>query len=67
VLIGSRAVFDDIVGGRTNAMASLLRGALAVDGDPELLVLTQRLFPGPSADSSGSSGSDSVTEGRRSS
>ncbi len=25
-------------------MASLLRGALTVEGDPELLVLAQRLF-----------------------
>jgi hypothetical protein len=25
----------------------MLRGALTVEGDAELLVLTQRLFPGP--------------------
>ena len=40
----SRAEFDDLVCGRTNTMASLLRGALTVAGDPELLVLAQRLF-----------------------
>jgi hypothetical protein len=28
-------------------MVALLLGVLAIDGDPELLVLTQRLFPGP--------------------
>ena len=41
------AVFDDIVSGRVNAMAAMLRGTLEVEGDPELLVLVQRLFPGP--------------------
>ena len=30
-------------------MAALLRGALAIEGDAELLVLFQRLFPGPPA------------------
>ena len=30
-----------------NAMAALLRGAMGVEGDVELLVLFQRLFPGP--------------------
>jgi putative sterol carrier protein len=56
----SRAEFDDLVCGRTNTMASLLRGALTVAGDPELLVLAQRLFScmpieesGPSAAAAG--------------
>jgi hypothetical protein len=30
-------------------MAALLRGELVVEGDPELLMLIQRLFPGPRA------------------
>jgi hypothetical protein len=47
VLGGERAVFDAIVGGRKTVMVALLLGVLAVDGDPELLVLSQRLFPGP--------------------
>lgn len=42
-----RALFDAIASGRANAMAAMLRGALSVDGDVELLVLFQRLFPGP--------------------
>jgi putative sterol carrier protein len=41
------ALFKDIVSGRENAMAAFLRGAVAVEGDPELLILLQRLFPGP--------------------
>jgi hypothetical protein len=45
---GDRAVFDAVLGGRTGAMRALLRGALEVDGDPELLVLTQRILPAPS-------------------
>ena len=44
ILTADRAEFDDIVAGRTSALASLLRGTLAVEGDPELLVLAQRLF-----------------------
>jgi putative sterol carrier protein len=40
-------VFDDLARGRANAMAALLRGQLQADGDPELLILFQRLFPAP--------------------
>ena len=32
VIGGDRAVFDDMLAGRTTAMAALLRGELAVDG-----------------------------------
>jgi putative sterol carrier protein len=39
--------FDRVATGQTNAMASFLRGALEVDGDPRLLVRVQRLFPAP--------------------
>jgi putative sterol carrier protein len=61
VISGDRAVFDAIIDGRLTAMVALLRGALAIDGDPELIVLAQRLFPGPAA---GSPDSNNVTEGR---
>ena len=37
-------LFDEIVSGRRSPVAAFLRGALALDGDPELLVLAQRLF-----------------------
>ena len=40
-------LFDGLVRGEVNAMAAVLRGALEFEGDPELLVLFQRLFPGP--------------------
>jgi putative sterol carrier protein len=49
VIGGDRRVFDDMLAGRTTAMAALLRGELAVRGDPELLVLIQRVFPGRAA------------------
>ena len=42
-----RALFDKAVKGKANAMAALLRGAITIEGEPELLVLFQRLFPGP--------------------
>jgi hypothetical protein len=48
-----RAVFDAVVSSRLSVMAALLRGALAAEGDPELLVLSQRLIPGPPARSAG--------------
>jgi putative sterol carrier protein len=39
--------FDDLATGRANVMASLLRGRLEADGEPELLTRFQRLFPAP--------------------
>jgi hypothetical protein len=47
VIIGDLALFEGIVNGRHNAFAAVLRGALWMSGDPELLVHVQRLFPGP--------------------
>jgi putative sterol carrier protein len=41
-------LFEDIASGKVNAMAAVLRGALSVEGDPELFERFQRLFPGPS-------------------
>ena len=48
-LRSSEKLFDEIVLGEQNAMAAVLRGAVTIDGDPELLVLFQRLFPAPPA------------------
>ena len=45
VIIAERAVCNDVIRGRTSALAALLRRAAAVEGDPELMVLAQRLFP----------------------
>jgi putative sterol carrier protein len=42
-----RKVFEEIVKGKRNVVAAVLRGAVTVDGAPELLVLFQRLLPGP--------------------
>jgi putative sterol carrier protein len=55
-----KSVFDRIVRGDTNAMAALLRGAVSVDGDWNLLVLFQRLFPSPTG------APETAAEGRRS-
>jgi putative sterol carrier protein len=41
------ALFDDILSGRANAMAALLRGDIGVEGNPQLLMRMQRTFPGP--------------------
>ena len=48
VLRTDKALFDGIARGEVNAMAAILRGELAFEGDVQLLVLFQRLFPGPS-------------------
>lgn len=41
-------LIDRIAMGQVNAMAAVFRGALHVEGDPELLIQLQRTFPGPS-------------------
>ena len=40
-------LFDRVVRGEVNAMAAVLRGDMTVDGDPGILLLFQRLLPGP--------------------
>lgn len=47
VIRADKAVFDRIASGRLNAVAAVLRGEVAVDGDWRLLVRMQRLFPSP--------------------
>ena len=56
VIILERAACDDVVTGRTSVLAALLRGAAVVEGDPELMVLAQRLFTREAASSSGRGG-----------
>jgi putative sterol carrier protein len=41
------ALFEQVVQGEVNAMAAVLRGDMTVDGDPGILLLFQRLLPGP--------------------
>jgi len=48
VVTADKSLFDGIASGKTNAMAALLRGAMSVEGDVQLLVHFQRLLPGPS-------------------
>ncbi len=45
----NKALFDKLASGRLNAVAAVLRGEVEVEGDWRLLVLMQRLFPGPRA------------------
>jgi hypothetical protein len=46
VIHADRALLNEIVEGRRNAMAAVLRGALVVEGDLKPLILFTRLFPG---------------------
>jgi len=43
----TKKLFEELVRGRENAMAAALRGAIQLDGDPELLMFFQRVLPGP--------------------
>lgn len=46
----SRAYFDRMVTGEVNGLATILRNAGSFEGDPSLLVLLQRIFPGQSGE-----------------
>jgi len=47
VLRTSEALFGRVAAGELNLMAAVLRGEVAIEGDPRLLVRLQRLFPRP--------------------
>jgi putative sterol carrier protein len=47
VMRADKDVFDKLVSGRLNPVAAMLRGDLALEGNWRLLILIQRLFPGP--------------------
>jgi putative sterol carrier protein len=42
-----KTIFDGIASGEVNAFAATLRGLIDIEGNPELLVFFQRLFPAP--------------------
>ena len=52
VVRADRKLFSEVVRGRKNVIAAVLRGAIQVEGDVELFVLVQRLFPGSAGASS---------------
>jgi putative sterol carrier protein len=47
VIAARKDTFDELVRGRANLMAALLREDITASGDPKLLVRIQRLFPRP--------------------
>jgi putative sterol carrier protein len=47
VVNADRSLLDDMVLGRVNATAAVLRGLLSVEGNLGLVMIFQRLFPGP--------------------
>jgi predicted lipid carrier protein YhbT len=58
VVRADRALFDAMARGEANGMAAYLRGELVLEGDPELLVLIQRVLPSPEGRRSGGRGRD---------
>jgi putative sterol carrier protein len=55
VVRADSAVFEQLVTGEANATAALLRGRVRVEGELELILLLQRLFPSPPGSRAGSS------------
>jgi predicted lipid carrier protein YhbT len=49
VIRGDKALVDGMWSGEVNPMAAVLRGELDIEGDIELMVLFQRILPGPAA------------------
>ena len=49
IVVVEKAFFERLVQGRENAMAATLRGVIVVKGDLGLMILFQRIFPGPPA------------------
>jgi putative sterol carrier protein len=49
VVRADKALFDEIAVGKTNATAAVLRGAMTIDGDMELMMQLRKVFPGPRA------------------
>ena len=47
VLRAPKSLFDKLASGRENAMAAVLRGALVVEGNIDLLLAFQRILPSP--------------------
>ena len=47
VVRAPKPLFDTLASGDENAMTALLRGALSVEGDPDLLLAFQRILPSP--------------------
>jgi putative sterol carrier protein len=47
VVRSDSAVFDGIASGELNAFAAALRGKVGIEGNPEVLVIFQRVFPEP--------------------
>ena len=47
IIRADRDLMDDVTGGRVNVMAALLRGVIDVEGDFNLLMRFQKVFPGP--------------------
>jgi len=43
-----KQLLDRVVTGKANAVAAMLRGEFSVEGDWNLLIVFQRLFPSPS-------------------
>ncbi len=49
------SLFEGMISGNVNPMAAVLRGEVALQGDMELIMRFQRLFPGPPTSKGGGS------------
>jgi putative sterol carrier protein len=49
VVRADKALFDEIAAGKENGTAAVLRGAMTIDGEMQLMMVLRRVFPGPRA------------------
>jgi putative sterol carrier protein len=47
VIQADKSVFDGMAKGEVNGLTAYLRGLISLEGNPEMLVLIQRVFPSP--------------------
>jgi putative sterol carrier protein len=52
VVRADRKLFENITTGRENTVAAVLRGAMEIEGNRELIALFQRVFPAPPKEAS---------------
>ena len=51
-----KAYFEQLIAGRQNAISAVLRGEIECFGDVEMLMVVQRIFPGPPRRTGGTAG-----------
>jgi putative sterol carrier protein len=59
IVRADKELVEGVMSGKVNAFAAVLRGEIDIEGDPELMVVFQRLLPGPAVGAASAVGSRS--------